>query len=52
MSLQYFTVGDPICFHGKTGEIDYYDNSIAVIKLIDGSAFSISHVALPTEMGR
>ena len=46
MSLQYLTVGDPISFRGKSGEIDYYDNSIAVIKFIDGSAISISHVAL------
>lgn len=46
MSYQYLTVGDPITFRGKTGELDYYSNDIAVIKFIDGESMALSHVAL------
>lgn len=46
MITQYLTVGDPIAFRGKTGELDYYSNDIAVIKFFDGTSMSISHTSL------
>lgn len=46
MNTQYLTVGDLISLRGRTGELDYYSNNIAVIKFKDGTSESVSHIEL------